>query len=104
MHAADHQQVSWSDSRARRARLAGQANLGTRFVLVGSSVFFIYDDATVLIKQSFMLDNVELDLVVNARTRIRELAHWRAPLKPDGPAGGEHQQSAEPELLERRRR
>lgn len=65
-------------------------------------MFFIYDDATVLVKQSSMLDNIELDLVVNARTRIRELAHWRSPVT-HGSSLDQQQQSAEPELLEQSR-
>lgn len=46
-----------------------------RFFVHGTYVIFVYNDATVLVKTSSMLDDVELDLVIQAIKHIEELSN-----------------------------
>lgn len=49
-----------------------------RFFLYGNVVFFVYNDGTVLVKLSWLLNAVELDMIVSARAQVRELSKWQS--------------------------
>jgi hypothetical protein len=54
----------------------------TRFLLVDDKVFFVYNDGSLLLKQNWLLEPAELDVVTAARLQLRAETSWRRRAAP----------------------